>query len=285
MKHDELQRVRPGFDDLAHGSQAVFRCALDALSRPGRAVAVPAVAPHPGVGHTAAALLLLAVLDNDCTLWLSPHLAGSDAEAWLRFHTGCRVVADPAAARFAWLAAGDAWPPLAAFHAGTDLDPDQAATCVVEVDLPAAASAGTQAWRLQGPGIRDTETLHTRGLGADRVEQLGREIYDRFLAQRVRRDGLEIVRRARRDGKDRAERHRDHFLHRLLHHHRELRVHPREESAVEVVDLDPALKDSLFPDQSSIDETDLRLPLSRPIGHRPEDDRFFQGALEESCEI
>lgn len=164
MKHDELQRVRPGFDDLAHGSQAVFRCALEALSRPGRAVALPAVAAHPGVGHPAAAMLLLALLDNDCTLWLSPRLAGSDAEAWLRFHTGCQVVAEPAAARFAWLAAGDGWPPLSALHPGTDLDPDQAATCVVEVDLPAAASAGTQAWRLQGPGIRDTETLHTRGL-------------------------------------------------------------------------------------------------------------------------
>lgn len=164
MKHDELQRVWPGFDDLAHGSQAVFRCALEALSRPGRAVALPAVAAHPGVGHPAAAMLLLALLDNDCTLWLSPRLAGSDAEAWLRFHTGCRVVADPAAARFAWLAAGDAWPPLAAFHAGTDLDPDQAATCVIEVDLPAAASAGTQTWNLQGPGIQDIQTLHTRGL-------------------------------------------------------------------------------------------------------------------------
>lgn len=166
MKHEDLQRVRPGFDDPAQGSQAVFRRALEALSLPGRAVALPAVAPHPGAGHPAAALLLLALLDNDCTLWLSPRLAGSDAEAWLRFHTGCRVVADVGEARFAWLAAGDAWPSLDAFHAGTDLDPDQSATCVAELDLPAPAEPGAQAWRLSGPGIDGSRVLHTQGLPA-----------------------------------------------------------------------------------------------------------------------
>jgi phosphoserine phosphatase len=42
--------------------------------------------------------------------------------------------------------------------------------------------------------------LHYRGLGADRVEILGTEFYERFLAGSIREGGREIVARARRDG-------------------------------------------------------------------------------------
>jgi alpha-D-ribose 1-methylphosphonate 5-triphosphate synthase subunit PhnH len=170
MKQEELQQVQPGFDDLARGSQAVFRCALQALSHPGRPVNLPSVARRPAAGHGAAALLLLTLLDNDCTLWLSPTLAGSDAQMWLRFHTGCRCVQDPAKARFLWLAAGDDWPALAALDAGSDEYPEQSATCVMEAQVLSQTDEGS-AWTLEGPGIPGHQRLAVRGLPDDFLEQ------------------------------------------------------------------------------------------------------------------
>ncbi|MCU0942611.1 MAG: phosphonate C-P lyase system protein PhnH, partial [Hydrogenophaga sp.] len=100
MKAYELQQVRPGFHDAALGSQAVFRTALSALSHPGRVIEMPDVSALPRHGHGAAAMLLQALVDSDCAVWLSPTLAGTDAATWLRFHTGCHWAATPAAARF-----------------------------------------------------------------------------------------------------------------------------------------------------------------------------------------
>ncbi len=166
MKQEDLQQVVPGFDDPVRGSQVVFRRALQALSLPGLPVDMPAVATRmPSQGHGAAALLLLALLDSDCTLWLSPSLKNSDAHAWLRFHTGCSCIDDPSQARFLWLAAGDEWPALADMNAGSDEYPDRSATCVMEVG--GLQSDGEGQWVLQGPGIQGQRRLTTQGLPAD----------------------------------------------------------------------------------------------------------------------
>jgi alpha-D-ribose 1-methylphosphonate 5-triphosphate synthase subunit PhnH len=172
MKQTDLQRVKPGFHDVALGSQAVFRCALTALSHPGRVVDMPAVAERPGHGHGAAAVLLLALVDSTCSVWLSPHLAGTDAAAWLRFHTGCRWAESPAAARFLWVAAGDALPALASLDAGSDDYPDQSATCVIEVHrFGGHETAGVQHLSLTGPGIAHTQEFSVIGLPDDFAEQ------------------------------------------------------------------------------------------------------------------
>ena len=194
MRSEDLQQVRPGFDDLALGSQAVFRQALQALSLPGRAVELPAVAQLPSRGQAAAALLLLALLDSDCTLWLSPLLAGSDAEAWLRFHTGCRCVATPQEARFLWLAAADTWPALTQLALGSDDYPDQSATCVLEVG--ALHGDAGDVLVLTGPGIQDKACLRVAGLPADFAEQWAANHaafprgVDAFLASDMRVVGL-----------------------------------------------------------------------------------------------
>jgi len=166
MKQEALQRVRPGFDDPVMDSQAVFRRVLQALSMPGRVVEIPVRATLPECrGGSAAAQALLALLDSKCSLWLSPSLQGSDAEAWLRFHTGCRCVSDPAQAQFLWLAAGDEWPSLAGLGHGTDESPDQSATCVMEVKS-LHGDAG-QGWLLQGPGIPGEQALSVQGMPVD----------------------------------------------------------------------------------------------------------------------
>jgi len=163
MSTDTLQGLVAGFDDEALGSQASFRAALHALAHPGQPMAMTAASGLPAVGQPAAARLLLALLDADCTLWLSPTLAASPSAAWLRFHTGVRLVNEPAQAQFAWVGAGDACPPLAAFNAGTDADPESSTTLVLDVD----AWREGEGWRLSGPGIGGERQLAVLGLPAD----------------------------------------------------------------------------------------------------------------------
>jgi alpha-D-ribose 1-methylphosphonate 5-triphosphate synthase subunit PhnH len=172
MKAADLQQVRPGFHDAALGAQAVFRAALSALSRPGRWLTMPDVSELPRHGHGAAAMLLQALADSDCAVWLSPALAASDAAAWLRFHTGCRWADSAAAARFLWIARGDDMPTLDTLDAGTDEYPDQSATCVIETPaLPFAATERALTLRLEGPGIEAARKWLVGGLPVDFTEQ------------------------------------------------------------------------------------------------------------------
>ena len=170
MKSDDLQRMQPGFNDPVLDSQVVFRRALQALSMPGRIVDLPNLDSVPERGHSASALLLLALVDSDCALWLSPTLAGSDAQAWLRFHTGCRFVLEPARANFLWLCAGDPWPLLSDMQLGSDEYPDQSATCIMET-TGLQTGAGPQGWSLTGPGIAAPLGLAAEGLPADFAAQ------------------------------------------------------------------------------------------------------------------
>ena len=162
----DLRQVGPAFSDPALGSQAAFRAALQALASPGRVQAVPSDAQHPAGATPAAAALLLALLDPDCTLWLAPRLAGGPAGAWLRFHTGCRIVPRPDEAGFAW-ADADQLPGLERFPRGSEFEPEFSATCLIQVDALEEAAG----WTLRGPGIRDTHQLGVAGLGAEFLAQ------------------------------------------------------------------------------------------------------------------
>lgn len=163
MNAHALQDMTAGFTHESLGSQAAFRAALQALAHPGRTTVMPIEAECPSTGNAAAAVLLLALLDADCTLWLSPRLAASPTATWLRFHTGCRLVSDPALAMFAWVAHDDAALPLDALAQGSDADPESSATLVL--DLPSLH--GGRTLELTGPGIRTTQTLQARGLPDD----------------------------------------------------------------------------------------------------------------------
>ncbi len=167
MNADALQDMLPGFSSEALGSQAVFRVALHALSHPGRPLAMPIEAECPEGGHRTSAVLLLALLDADCTLWVSPTLARSSTVAWLRFHTGCRCVDVASRADFVWVAQGDAVPDLATLAQGTDADPQGSSTLVMDVP----AFRGGERLRLSGPGIQTTQDLEVRGLPAGFVAQ------------------------------------------------------------------------------------------------------------------
>ena len=144
----------PGFADPVRDGQAVFRAVLDAMARPGRVhnVAAPAAAPPPLARATASVLLTL--VDAETPLWLDAAAAG--AQAWITFHCGASIVA-PAQAQFG-LALGP--PELAGFSAGTDEEPESAATLILQVE---ALGAG-QRLRLAGPGLAGPAWLRVRGL-------------------------------------------------------------------------------------------------------------------------
>jgi len=176
MSSPDLSRLVPGFDHESSGSQAVFRAALEALSHPGRPIDMPRVASGPRQGHRAAALLLLSLLDADTGLWLSPSLAEGDASAWLRFHTGCRLVTEAAAAQFCWMGNHDWAHGLDTLNQGSDNWPDQSATCVIEVD---GFEAAQPRWALQGPGIPGERQVRIEGLPAG-FELQWQENHSRF---------------------------------------------------------------------------------------------------------
>lgn len=186
----DLSSVGAGFSHGAFGSQAVFRSALQALSHPGRCIAVEHDAELPTHSNAAAAVFLLAMLDADCSLWLSPSLQGSQAALWLRFHTGCQLAEHAAQAQFLWVGAGDTLPTLQSLRQGSDECPDQSATCLVDVgaliantdteidaqgdaqgvaqlDTQPEAKAAAQHWTLSGPGIREQAQLSVVGLPDD----------------------------------------------------------------------------------------------------------------------
>lgn len=181
-----LSSVGAGFSHEVFGSQAVFRSALHALSHPGRCIAVDHDAELPAHGNAAAAVFLLSMLDADCSLWLSPSLQGTDAALWLRFHTGCQLVAHAAQAQFLWVCACDPLPELQSLRQGSDECPDQSATCLIDVGAlfsntdtavnaqvnpQSEAKAAAHHWTLSGPGICEQAQLSVVGLPDDFTEQ------------------------------------------------------------------------------------------------------------------
>jgi alpha-D-ribose 1-methylphosphonate 5-triphosphate synthase subunit PhnH len=147
-----------GFADPVRDAQRTFRAVLDAMSRPGRVRRAGEGLAPPAPLFPAAGAVLLTLADADTPLWLD---AGPDAEAWVRFHRGAPIVADPAAAGFV-LSTGrcDAPPPpLEALDAGTDEAPQRGATLILQV----AGLAEHEGWRLTGPGIAHEHRLRVDG--------------------------------------------------------------------------------------------------------------------------
>lgn len=170
----DLSAVGAGLADPVFDSQRVFRGCLEALSRPGMVVEMRAGDEGvPGL-HAASGALLLALLDQDTRLWLSPSLANGRAGSSLRFHTGCTVTTSPELADFALVAAPHELPALGAFAPGSDEHPERSATVVLQV--PSLSAAG--GWRLSGPGIHAQAQV--------RVESLGAEFLAEWEANRLR---------------------------------------------------------------------------------------------------
>lgn len=167
MNTTTLQDLHAGFHHEAFGSQAAFRTALQALAYPGRIWPMAMEADAPPGAHAASSVLLLALLDADTSLWLSPTLAASTVGAWLRFHTGCALTEQAAQAQFVWVGMGDPAPKLSELRQGSDADPQNSATLLLDVP---ALQGGDTLW-LRGPGIQGAQALNAIGLAPDFAAQ------------------------------------------------------------------------------------------------------------------
>lgn len=142
--------ARPVFD-----SQAAFRAAMDALSRPGTATPLASDLAPPAPLNPAAAAIALALLDFEVSFWLAPSLAGGDVGAYLRFHSGAREVRAPGEADFVLVDLTQDALDLAAFKPGEPAYPDRSATVLALVE--SVGGAGGPA--LSGPGIKKQAEL------------------------------------------------------------------------------------------------------------------------------
>ena len=165
-------------------AQAAFRAALEAMSRPGRPVDVATAADAADELPAAMAALALALVDGDTPVWLDGRLAAGTVPAFLRFHCGCPLVAEPAAARFALIADPAAMPPLDAFAVGRDQFPEESATLIVKV---AELTTDGGPFTLRGPGIRDSVKAGIVGVMYESLCQVMRGGYSKWVAEIHRR--------------------------------------------------------------------------------------------------
>lgn len=149
----QTSMLQPGLGEPVQAAQQIFRHALNALAEPGL---VQVFSDVPALDRLAPASygLCLCLLDSDTPLWLSPVLDTPALRANLAFHCACPMVAAPEAAAFALLTAAEA-AALPAFDPGTDRDPDQSCTVILQLEQLDGGPPTT--W--QGPGIPDTRSL------------------------------------------------------------------------------------------------------------------------------
>lgn len=160
--------IQPAFHDPAREAQAIFRVVMDAMARPGRIFPLTADFTPPTPLNLAAAAIILTLADFETPVWLDGALAETPAvHDFLRFHTGARLVTDPAEAAFAVIADPMAAPPLKAFAQGSAEYPDRSTTLILMVEHLTA-----QGWQLEGPGIQGRVALGVTPHRADFPAQL-----------------------------------------------------------------------------------------------------------------
>jgi alpha-D-ribose 1-methylphosphonate 5-triphosphate synthase subunit PhnH len=129
--------LAPGFADPVFDAQRVFRNVMDALARPGTIVSLDTQLDPPAPLTPELAAIALTLADHDAPVWLCPALARHPAvAAYLRFHTGAPIVADPARAEFALVVEPADCPDLASFAQGSPEYPDRSTTLVLAVSQP-----------------------------------------------------------------------------------------------------------------------------------------------------
>ena len=137
----------PAFAEPVVQTQETFRLALKAMSEPGT---LQTIENAPGLGGLMPATyaLCLSLFDSDTSVWLAPAFDTPELRANLAFHCACPVVNERPEATFALLSAHEL-DDLSGFDAGTDRDPDQSCTLIIQ--LPDLERGSPICW--QGPGI------------------------------------------------------------------------------------------------------------------------------------
>lgn len=157
-----------GIGSAVFAAQSAFRKVMDATARPGSIQTIASIAGHPAPLSPAAAAIALTLFDHDTPVWMDAQLSSSEAVAsWLRFNTGCPIVADPGQCAFALISDVASLPSFDRFALGTPDYPDRSTTLILQVTV---LSGGAEL-SLSGPGIRGSAGLCVKGLPDDIVEQ------------------------------------------------------------------------------------------------------------------
>ena len=151
-----------GLQDPVLGSQSIFRAMLEALSRPGVPVAIPALGVEgPDDLPVEVLTLLVSICDHDTPIWLEEGLRASPLARWFAFHCSAPVTADPLHASFAVLRGASATGAmLDQFALGDVRYPERSTTVIFTChDLNSGAPIS-----LTGPGVEARLTLRPAGL-------------------------------------------------------------------------------------------------------------------------
>jgi alpha-D-ribose 1-methylphosphonate 5-triphosphate synthase subunit PhnH len=166
-----MSTLAAGFGHAVFDSQRAFTAAMRALSRPGViercGEGLPPDAPLPAAGGAA----LLALCDQETPLFLSPSVAATpDVATYLRFHTGARIVGEPALAAFALVDMRADGLALNDFAQGTPEYPDRSATVIA---MCGSLRAGPSL-PIAGPGIKTVAALTVTDLPSGFAEAWAR---------------------------------------------------------------------------------------------------------------
>ncbi len=151
----DLAKISGGFEDPVQDSQRCFRQMLRALSSPGSIVECGVKPPPPAGLCSASTALLLALLDSDCAVWISPGAGSSGLADFFRFHTGCTSASSMAVANFALIRNELELPRLANFNWGSDEYPDRSVSLILQVEHLREGGP----WQLTGPGIERSRSV------------------------------------------------------------------------------------------------------------------------------
>ncbi len=143
-------------------SQAIFRCVLEAMARPGVSREIPVMPYAPAPLNAASTAVALTLFDDSTPVWLDAAADSDTVREFLAFHCGCPIVRAPEEASFAIIVDAAAAPRLSAFSIGDDSFPDRSATVVFQVT---SLTAG-QTVVATGPGIQNSRRLSIDGLPA-----------------------------------------------------------------------------------------------------------------------
>lgn len=161
-------RHLPGFAAPVQDAQQIFRATIAALARPTIPQPFAPVTQPPAPLSGGVGAVLLALCDEQTPIWLDGALrASDDVSAWLRFHTGARLVDAVSEALFVVASAPTTAPHLADLATGTDEEPHRSATLVID----ATGARGIGILTATGPGVNGSVDWDGSGLPAGFLTQ------------------------------------------------------------------------------------------------------------------
>jgi alpha-D-ribose 1-methylphosphonate 5-triphosphate synthase subunit PhnH len=150
---------RAHFADPVHETQAVFRIAMQAFSRPGQLQRLEVALDSFGQWGPGTVAMLLTLCDFETNVLLEPN--NGEFASFLKLHTGAQIVKDRRAADFVAVTQPAEYG-FEDLRIGTDETPHLSATLLLQVK---SFHDGTPV-KLSGPGIKESITLFVDGLSS-----------------------------------------------------------------------------------------------------------------------